>query len=107
MYTISLRVAINPCSLHNYPNLARFLHVMPLLGTSCMAGVVLVLELQSPGLATASIVLGTLPLVTLVIHHGSRCGESSEPGLPMQMQDIPIPAVLGVADTTNATESSP
>ena len=71
-----------------------------------MAGVALVLDLQSPCLAAAGIMLGTLPLVTLVIHHGRRCGETSEPGLPMQMQDIPTPVAVGVADMTNAVESS-
>ena len=63
-----------------------------------MAGVVLVLDLQSPGLATASILLGAFPLVTLVVHRGNRHSENSEPGLPMQMQDIPTPAAIGIAD---------
>ena len=73
----------------DYPTLTAFLHVIPLLGTSCMAGVVLVSNLQSPAVATACLLLGVLPLVTITIHHGRFCGEASAAELPMQMQDVP------------------
>ncbi|KAG9313131.1 hypothetical protein JVU11DRAFT_6581 [Chiua virens] len=92
IYTISLRLAINTCFLRNYPTLSRFLHVIPLLGTSCMAGVVLVSGLQSPALAAVGLSLGVLPLVTMAIHHGRHCAEITTTGLPMQMQDISVPA---------------
>ena len=74
--------------------------MLPLLGTSCVAGVTLVSSLQSPSLATVGILLGTLPLVTLAIHHGSQCREASMGRLPMQMQDVPAVTVSGAAETT-------
>ena len=42
-----------------------------------MAIVELVSRVQSPVLATVSILLGVLPLVTIVIHHGRRCADAS------------------------------
>ena len=54
-----------------------------------MAGVVLVSNLQSPAIATACLLLGVLPLVTITIHHGRFCGEASAAELPMQTQDVP------------------
>ncbi|KAG9316069.1 hypothetical protein JVU11DRAFT_3736 [Chiua virens] len=87
----------------NYPTLTRLFHVVPLLGTSCMAGVALVSGLQSPALAVVGILLGVLPLVTLVVHHGRQChAETSSQGLPMQIQDIPAPSGSSVAGTTEA-----
>ncbi|KAN0092641.1 hypothetical protein V8E55_003425 [Tylopilus felleus] len=79
IYIISLRVSIqvDACFHQNYPAVSRFLHVIPLLGTSCMAVVELVSRVQSPVLATVSILLGALPLVTLVIHHGRHCAATS------------------------------
>ncbi|KAF8553886.1 hypothetical protein OG21DRAFT_1497382 [Imleria badia] len=103
IYTISLRLAINTCFFHNYPTLSRFLHVIPLLGMSCMAGVELVSGLQSPALATVGILLGVLPLVTLAVHHGRQCTETPTAGLPVQMQRLHAPAVSGSVDTTIAS----
>ena len=66
-----------------------------------MAAVVLVSDLQSPSLAAVAILFGTLPLVTIVIHHGCQCGGTPAAGLPMQMQDVlPVP---GVTEATEAT----
>ncbi|KAF8442222.1 hypothetical protein L210DRAFT_904575 [Boletus edulis BED1] len=99
MYTISLRLAINACFLRNHPTLSRFLHVIPLLCTSCMAGVTLVSDTRSPVLATIGILLGVLPLVTIAIHHGQLCDEASTVVLPVRMQDVPMAVALGSAET--------
>ena len=63
-----------------------------------MAGVALVSNLQSPSLAAVAILFGTLPLVTIVIHHGSQCGGTSVTGLPIQMQDVPTAPVAETSD---------
>ena len=65
-----------------------------------MAGVELVLGVQSPALAIVGILLGILPLVTMAVHHGRDCAEAPVPELPMH---VPAPAVSGPADTTLAS----
>ena len=82
--------------------LSRFLHVIPLFGISCMAGVVLVSDAQSPAVATICLLLGVLPLITIIFYHGRFCGEASAAELPMKMQDVPGPgpASSGSVDVT-------
>ena len=53
-----------------------------------MAGVELVSDVQSPALATIAILFGVLPLVTIVIHHGRQCAETSAAGLPVRMMPV-------------------
>ncbi|KAN0092596.1 hypothetical protein V8E55_003380 [Tylopilus felleus] len=77
IYTISLRLAMNACFHQNYPIVSRCLHAIPLLGMSCMAGVELVSRVQSPVLAAVGMLLGVFPLVTIVIHHGRHCADTS------------------------------
>jgi len=79
---------------------SRFLHVLPLLGTSCLASVELILGVQSPALAIAGILLGIMPLVTMAVHHGRDCIEAPMTEFPMH---VPAPAVSGAADTTLAS----
>ncbi|KAI9566889.1 hypothetical protein HD554DRAFT_1073451 [Boletus coccyginus] len=100
IYTINLRLALNACFLQNYPTMSRFLHVIPLLGTSCMAGIELVLGVQSIALAILGILLGILPLVTMAVHHARHCIEAPVTELPVH---APAPAVSGAADTTPAS----
>ena len=113
IYTISLRLAVNTCFLQvstlldghllfvtscsrkNYPVLSRFLHAVPLLGTVCMAGVELVLDMQSPALAVVVLLLSVLPSITTVVHHGRQCEGTP---LPIRMRDTPT--MLGSSDTT-------
>ncbi|KAN0092662.1 hypothetical protein V8E55_003446 [Tylopilus felleus] len=108
IYTISLRVATNSCFFRDFPTVSRFLHVIPLLGVCCVAGVALVSYSQSPTLATMCLLLGVLPLVTVVIHHGRLCGEtSSAMALPVQMQDVPgLNVASGSADATGTLASN-
>ncbi|KAF8442193.1 hypothetical protein L210DRAFT_937788 [Boletus edulis BED1] len=100
MYTITLRFALSTCFLQNYPTVSRLLHVIPLLGTACTIGVELVSGMQSPALAVVCILLGILPLVTMVVHHGRQCTE------PMRMEHVPAPAVSGSPDTTPASNQA-
>ncbi|KAG8212906.1 hypothetical protein J3R82DRAFT_11258 [Butyriboletus roseoflavus] len=96
IYTISLRLAVNVCFLRNYPSLSRFLHAIPLLGTSCMAGVELVIDVQSPSVSVIVLLLSVFPFATTILHHG-RWHE--ELPLPMRMRGRP-PTLLGSIDTT-------
>lgn len=71
-----------------------------------MAGVVLVSNSHSPAIATVCLILGALPLVMIIIHHGRFC-EASGAELPMHMQDVPGlpgPASSGSVDTTLASD---
>ena len=112
IYTISLRLTVNTCFLQvkhsprrsilhdlrfpkGYPALSRFLHVVPLLGTFCMASVELVLDMQSPALAAIVLLLSVLPFITIVVHHGRQCDGTP---LPIRMQDAPT--VSGSSDIT-------
>ena len=64
-----------------------------------MASVELVSDVQSPALATAGILFGVLPLVTMVVHHGRQCADVA--GLPVRMQPMLTPTVgQASADTT-------
>ena len=66
-----------------------------------MAGVELVSDVQSPTLATVGILFGVLPLVTIVVHHGRQCAETSAAGLPVRMMPVLTPAAgEAFADTT-------
>jgi len=67
-----------------------------------MAGVELVLGVQSLALAIVGILLGILPLVTIAVHNGrdSDCIEAPAAELPVH---VPAPVVSGAADTTLAS----
>ncbi|KAF8124818.1 hypothetical protein EV363DRAFT_1435255 [Boletus edulis] len=88
LYTISLRLTVNACFLHNHPTLSRFLHTIPLLGTFCMASVELVRDMKSPALAVIILLLSGLPFITTIIHHHhhERCDDMP---LPIRMQVLP------------------
>ena len=75
-----------PYSLQNHPTLSRFVHVVPLLGTCCMAGIELVLDMKSPTLAVVVLLLSVLPFVTTVLHHSRQCEETP---LPVRMRNPP------------------
>ena len=114
IYSISLRLTVNTCFLQvstlldgpplfviscfhkNYPVLSGFLHAVPLLGTVCMAGVELVLDMQSPALAVVVLLLSVLPFITTIVHHGRQCEGTP---LPIRMQDVP-PTITDSFDTT-------
>ncbi|KAG6372269.1 hypothetical protein JVT61DRAFT_8073 [Boletus reticuloceps] len=110
MYTITLRLALNTCFLQDYPTMSRLLHVIPLLGISCMACIELIFGMQSPALATVCIFLGILPLVTMVVHRGRQCAEMSMAVLPVRMEHIPAPTdhtpASNLAEGTSETFSS-
>ena len=111
IYTISLRLTVNTCFLQvstllnavlddlifpkGYPALSRFLHVVPLLGTFCMASVELVLDMQSPALAAVVLLLSVLPFITVVVRHGRQCDGTP---LPIRMQGTPT-----VSDSSDIT----
>ena len=114
IYSISLRLTVNTCFLQvstlldgpplyvisyfhkNYPVLSRFLHTVPLLGTVCMAGVELVLGMQSPALVVVVLLLSVLPFITTIVHHGRRCEGTP---LPIRIRDT-LPIISGSSDTT-------
>ena len=75
-----------PYSPQNYPTLSKFLHVIPLLGTFCMAGIELILDMESPALAVVVLMLSVLPFVTTILHHERQCEETP---LPVRMQELP------------------
>lgn len=55
-----------------------------------MAGVELVFDAPSPVLAAVGLLLGALPLLTIAIHHGRQCVETSTAGLSsIGIQDPP------------------
>ncbi|KAN0092664.1 hypothetical protein V8E55_003448 [Tylopilus felleus] len=107
IYTISLRIAINSSFLRNHPTSSRCLHAVPLLGTSCMAGIALVSDSQSPVLAILGLFLGVLPLVTIAVHQARLCGDALSPvTLPVRIQDVSErSATSGAADTTGTLAS--
>ena len=76
-----------PYSPQNYPTLSKFLHAIPLLGTCCVAGIELVLDMKSPALAVVVLMLSVLPFVTTILHHGRQCEETP---LPVRMQEPPL-----------------
>ena len=114
IYSISLRLTVNTCFLQvstlldgpllfmiscfhkNYPVLSGFLHAVPLLGTVCMAGIELVLDMQSPALAVVVLLMSVLLLITTIVHHGRQCEGTL---LPIRMQDMP-PTISDSSDTT-------
>ncbi|KAF8420541.1 hypothetical protein L210DRAFT_3574593 [Boletus edulis BED1] len=104
MYVITLSLATSTCFIRDYPAVARLLHVIPLLGISCMVCVELTFGVQSHMLATVCILLGVLPLVTMLVYHGSQRTETlSAAELPMRMVHVPAPTVSGSTDTTPAS----
>ena len=54
-----------------------------------MGGVELAFDVQSPALTVVLLVLGGLPLIVTIVHHGSRCTQSTTMVLPIRMQDPP------------------
>ena len=83
-------------SLKNYPALSGFLHVVPLLGTFCIASVELVVNMQSPALAVVVLLLSVLPFITTIIHHGRQCEGTP---LPIRMLDT-SPTMSSSSDMT-------
>jgi hypothetical protein len=65
-----------------------------------MASVELVLDMQSPAIAAAVLLLSVLPFITIFVHHGRQCDETP---LPIRMQDMPT--ISGSSDTTVVVDS--
>ena len=68
-----------------------------------MAGVELVLGVQSPTIAVVVLLLGVLPLITTIIHHGRWCVELTMVVLPIRVRDS-LATVLSSADMTVSTD---
>jgi len=126
IYIIGLRLIANTCSFQvsalpdlpffeilcfpkNYPTLWRFLHTIPLVGTSCVIGRELVLDVHPPTLAAVVLLFSFLPLIIVIVHHGRWWVEPVVTVLPIGVRDPPATMSSSVDMTvmSNSTNSVP